>query len=88
MPALPDFVELLSARGRQPAVERVVVEPRRFDTRASLEGYVRRLWIDPSGPNEARLQSALDELAVEDGAGWTIKGRDPSDIGIVTWESR
>lgn len=89
LPALPDFVELLAARGRRPAVERVVVAPRRFDTRDSLEGFVRRqLWIDRDGRKEARLQMALDDLAVLDGDGWTIKGRGPSDIGVVTWESR
>jgi CTP:molybdopterin cytidylyltransferase MocA/precorrin-6B methylase 2 len=87
LPALPDVVELLAARGRRPSVERVLVEPRRFDTRESLEGFVRRqLWIDPAGPREARLQSALDELAIRDGDGWTIRGRGPSDIGVVTWE--
>lgn len=87
LPALPDFVELLAARGRRPTVERVVVEPRRFDTRESLEGFVRRqLWIDPAGPKEARLQAALDDLAVRDGDGWAIEGRAPSDIGVVTWE--
>ena len=87
LPALPDFVELLRSRGRRPSVERVLVEPRRFDTRASLEGFVRRqLWIDPAGPSEARLQSALEEIAIQDGEGWTIKGRGPSDIGVVTWE--
>ena len=87
LPALPDFIELLKARGRRPSVERVVVEPRRFDSRESLEGFVRRqLWIDPAGAKEARLQSALDELAAPDGDGWTISGRDPSDVGVVTWE--
>ena len=89
LPALPDFIELLKARGRRPSVERVVVEPRRFDSRESLEGFVRRqLWIDPAGPKEARLQSALDELAAPDGDGWTIRGRGPSDVGVVTWEQR
>ena len=87
LPALPDFVELLQARGRRPAVERVLVEPRRFDTCESLEGFVRRqLWIDQDGRKEPRLQKALDDLAVLDGDGWTIKGRGPSDIGVVTWE--
>jgi len=89
LPALPDFIELLKARGRRPSVERVVVEPRRFGSRESLEGFVRRqLWIDPAGPKEARLQSALDELAAPDGDGWTIRGRGPSDVGVVTWEQR
>jgi SAM-dependent methyltransferase len=86
LPALPDLLELLEAMGRRPAVQRIPIEPRRFEGRASLEGFVRRqLWIDPAGPKEGRFQAALDELAVEDGGGWTIKGRDREPVGIVTW---
>ncbi len=86
LPALDDFVELLQARGRSPSVERVTDERRRFESRESLEGFVRRqLWIDAAGPKEARFQAALDELAVPDGDGWTILGRGPVDIGIVRW---
>ena len=86
LPALPDVVELLEARGRRPQVTRVAVEPRRFETREGLEGFVRRqLWIDPAGPKEARFHAALDELAVPDGEGWAIKGRGQSNVGIVTW---
>ena len=89
MPALPDVLELLEARGRRPSVERITVEPRRFESRAALEGFVRRqLWIDPAGPKQARLESALDELAVREGDGWAIKGRGPGDVGIVTWTPR
>ena len=89
LPAMPEVVELLAARGRGPSVERLAVEPRRFETREVLEGFARRqLWIDPTGPKEARLQTALDDLAVRDGDGWTIKGRGVSDIGIVTWAPR
>ena len=65
LPAMPEVVEILEARGRRPSVVRVEVEPRRFDSRDQLAGFVRRqLWIDPNGPKEARLQAALDELAV------------------------
>ena len=86
LPALPDALELLEARGRHPRITMVSVEPRRFETREVLEGFVRRqLWIDPAGPKEARFRAALDELAVPDGDGWTIKGRRPSDVGVVTW---
>ena len=89
LPALPEVIEILEARGRRPSVERVVIEPRRFESRDALEGFVRRqLWIDPAGPKEARFQAALDELAVHDGGGWTIKDRGPSDVGIVTWAPR
>ena len=89
LPALPDILELLDARGRRPRVERVTVEARRFETRDVLGGFVRRqLWIDPDGPKEARLQAALDELAVPDGDGWTIRGRGPGEVGVVTWAPR
>ena len=89
LPALPEVLEMLEARGRRPSVVRVDVEPRRFDTRDQLAGFVRRqLWIDPDGPKEARLQAALDELAVPDGDGWAIRDRGTSTVGIVTWAPR
>jgi CTP:molybdopterin cytidylyltransferase MocA/SAM-dependent methyltransferase len=86
LPALPDFVELLRARGREPSVARVSVEPRRFESRDAIEGFVRRqLWIDPKGTKEASFQAALDELIVPDGGNWGIRDRPNNDIGIVTW---
>jgi CTP:molybdopterin cytidylyltransferase MocA/SAM-dependent methyltransferase len=86
LPALPDALELLQARGREPSLTRVEIEPRRFDSREALGGFVRRqLWIDPAGPKEARFQAALDELTEQDADGWTITGRMSSDVGIVTW---
>ena len=87
LPALPSFVELLESAGRTPTVTRVASEVRRLESREALEGFARRqLWIDPSGPKESRFQAAIDELAVEEEGGWTIQGRAPMDIGVVTWE--
>jgi SAM-dependent methyltransferase len=89
LPALPDVLELLEARGRRPDVTRTAVEPRRFETREGIEGFaLRQLWIDPAGPKGARFRSAVDELAVPDGDGWAIKGRGASTVGIVTWAPR
>ena len=93
LPALPDFIDLLAARGRVVSVHRITGEARRFDTREALEGFVRRqLWIDAAGPKESRFQAALDELAIRvgdgrgrDDGGWTIRDRAPVDTGIVTW---
>jgi CTP:molybdopterin cytidylyltransferase MocA/SAM-dependent methyltransferase len=86
LPALPDALELLEARGRHPSVTRVEIEPRRFESRDALAGFARRqLWIDPEGPKEALFQTALDELTEHDDSGWTMRGRIPSDVGIVTW---
>jgi CTP:molybdopterin cytidylyltransferase MocA/SAM-dependent methyltransferase len=89
LPALPEVVEMLEARGRRPSVQRVQVDARTFESRDALAGFVRRqLWIDPSGAKEAIFQAAVDELAVRDGDGWTITGRGPSDVGVVTWAPR
>jgi molybdenum cofactor cytidylyltransferase len=89
LPALPDLVELLEARGRRPSITRVEAERRRFESREALEGFVRRqLWIDPAGAKEARFQAALDELAVAGIDGWTIGSLPEIDIGIVTWAPR
>jgi SAM-dependent methyltransferase len=89
LPALPEVIEILEARDRRPSVRRIQVDARTFDSRDALAGFVRRqLWIDPAGPKEARFQAALDDLVVDDGHGWTIKGRGPSDVGIATWAPR
>ena len=86
LPALPEALEILEGRGRRPSVTRVAIEPRRFESRDTLAGFVRRqLWIDPAGPKEARFQAALDELTMQDEGGWTIRGRSASDVGIATW---
>jgi CTP:molybdopterin cytidylyltransferase MocA/SAM-dependent methyltransferase len=86
LPALPDLLELLEARGRRPSVTRIAIDPRSFDSRDALEGFIRRqMWIDPEGKKEKRFQAALDDLIVGAGHGWTIKGRGASDVGIVTW---
>lgn len=86
LPALPEFVQLLAARGRDPSVATVMTERRSVDSRNALEGFVRRqLWIDPNGPKEARFQMALDELAIERDGSWTIGDLPPIGIGIVAW---
>lgn len=87
LPGLPELVEILRARGREPQVRRIVQEARSFDSRETLAGFARRqLWIDPGGAKERRFQAAVDELVVPDsGGGWTLRDRPTNDIGIVTW---
>lgn len=90
LPALPEFVELLRARGREPSVELLVREPRRFESRAELEGFLRRqLWVEPQGAADRRFRAALDELIVIDadgGVGLRDQGAQP--IGVVTWDPK
>ncbi len=88
LPALPDFVELLSAMGREPDVRRLEREPRRFGDRTELEGFLRRqLWIEPGGAKDAIFRSELDGLVVTDAHGRVgLRDQAPMPIGIVTWE--
>jgi molybdenum cofactor cytidylyltransferase len=88
LPALPEFVELLRARGREPVIERLEREPRRFASRDELEGFLRRqLWIEPGGAADRRFRAALDELSeTDEGGSVGLIGQRPLPIGIVTWE--
>ncbi len=87
LPALPEIVEFLRALGREPSVIRIEREPRRFESRAQLEGFLRRqLWIEPGGDADARFLEALEPLVVAatDGSVGLHDQRSLS-IGMVTW---
>jgi CTP:molybdopterin cytidylyltransferase MocA/SAM-dependent methyltransferase len=90
LPALPDFVELLRARGRDPSIERLEREPRRFASRDELAGFLRRqLWTEPGSPADARFEAALDDLVETDADGRVgLVDQRPLPIGIVTWAPR
>ena len=87
LPALPEFVELLRARGREPVVTMTERPPRHFDERAQLEGFVRRqLWIADGGEKERRFREALEELVVKGSDGtFTLAGQEAAGVGVVTW---
>ena len=88
LPALPQFVELLRERGRQPSVTLADRQPRRFDSRDELAGFLRRqLWIADGGEKERRFHEELERLVVEDDEGVTLAGA-PLAIGVVTWTPR
>ena len=87
LPALPDFVELLRARGREPSVDRMEREPRRFESREALEGFLRRqLWVEEGSAADGRFRAALEPLVVVDAEGRAgLRDQRPLPIGIVTW---
>jgi hypothetical protein len=62
-------------------------QPRQFDERAQLEGFVRRqLWIADGGEKERRFREALDELAVQGADGtFTLAGQEAAGVGVITW---
>ncbi len=89
LPALPQLVELLRARGALPEVTRVTGERRRWADRDELLGFLRRqLWTAPGSPADARLLRALDSLVVTgDDESVAVSGASPLDIGIVSWSA-
>jgi SAM-dependent methyltransferase len=89
LPALPDFVELLRERGREPEVTVVRREPRTFETRAELAGFLRRqLWIADGGEKERRYRAALEELVVELDGGFGLRDQEPMPVGVLVWRPR
>ncbi len=86
LPALPEFVELLRALGRTPEVAPLAREPRRFESREQLEGFLRRqLWVERGSEKDRRFGAALDEQIVSDETGVGLASQRPMPIGIVTW---
>ncbi|HET9344909.1 MAG TPA: methyltransferase domain-containing protein [Candidatus Limnocylindrales bacterium] len=87
LPALPELVELLRARGRSTEIRRVERAPRTFDSFDGLATFVRRqLWIAEDGEKEERFRAALVGMARErDDDGWTLASPPVGSIGILTW---
>jgi hypothetical protein len=64
-------------------------EPRRFESRDALVGFLRRqLWIAEDGAKEQRFQDALAALVVEDADGVGLVGQRPLPVGIAAWAPR
>ncbi len=88
LPALPEFVELLRARGRRPSIEHLERAPRRFGSRDELEAFLRRqLWVERGSAADRRFLEALEPLLVTDDDGRVgLRDQRPLPIGIVRWD--
>lgn len=87
LPALPELIAVLRARGRETRLQRVERPPRTFESPQALETFVRRqLFIAPGGPKDDRFRAALRDRIVEREGGWTLADPPAGSIGIVTWE--
>jgi hypothetical protein len=85
LPALPQFLELLDARGRAPRLVTAERPPRGFDSLDELHAFIRRqLWLAEGGLADARLGALVRERAVEVDGRWTLPGP-PLRMGVVDW---
>lgn len=86
LPALPDFVAILEARGRIPAVTMLERVPRRFESRDELVNFLRRqLWVADGGEKERRFREALATLVVEEDGRFGLVDQRTLPIGVATW---
>ena len=87
LPALPELLSVLRARGRETDLQRVERPPRTFESPAALETFVRRqLFIAPDGAKDRSFKDALRDRIVERDGGWTLADPPAGSIGIVSWE--
>ena len=87
LPALPDFVDLLTARGTPPDLELFDRADRRWKSREELLTFLRRqTWVVPGSAGDRRLQERLDALLVTDGDGVRLRNdQAPARVGLVRW---
>ena len=85
LPACPDLVELLRARGARPRVRRLSQPSRRWPDEETLLAQLRhQLWIPADGEAHGRLVAAVREMAISDADGLGLP-LPPAWIGVVDW---
>lgn len=85
LPAAPDLVALLRARGVEPRLVRIPEPPRRWPDEETLLAQLRhQLWIAADGPDNDRLVEALQAVAIRDENGVGLP-EGPAWVGIVDW---
>ncbi len=87
LPALPELVELLEARGRTVEVETLERSPRTFDSVPALTAFLRRqLFIAEGGEKDVHFRAILpDHITRRDDGGWTLSERPTGSLGLVRW---
>ncbi len=86
LPALPELVTLLLARGTIPEIRLVDRTPPTFGSLADLLAMARRqLWVRSGSEKDRRLGQLVEAHAEEREGSFALDWR-PTRIGIVSWE--
>jgi len=86
LPAMPDLIALLLARGRQTEVVRVDRQSRSFDSVDALTAFLRRqLFIAEGGEKDVHFRAILPDMIVRRDGAWTLTEGPAGSVGIVTW---
>jgi len=85
LPALPEFLDLLQARGAQPTVTRLPATPARYGSFDEILAFLRRqTWVAPGGKRDRQLVETARATAVESPEGWRLAA-EPPVVGVVSW---
>ena len=88
LPALPEMLTLLLARGRLPEVTLVDRVPPTFDSFEEALAMARRqLWLRSGSAKDERLQAVAREALTERDGRFAFEWT-PTKIGIVSWSPR
>ena len=83
LPALRDFLDLLTARGTPARVELLDRQPRAWRQRSEILTFLRRqTWVEAGSEGDARLHAAIDGALDASGA---LPGM-ATRVGIVRWK--
>jgi hypothetical protein len=88
LPALPEFVTLLFARGRVPEISLVDRHPHSFESFDEAHAMARRqLWLRPGSAKDQTLAELVRHAVTERDGRYAFEWT-PTKIGIVTWQPR
>ncbi len=86
LPALPEFLALLLARGKVFSVWLGEREPAGYPSLESIEGFaLQQLFVEPGGPGATRMREALPKLATERDGRFFLTDKQVT-LGIVSWK--
>ncbi len=88
LPALPEFLALLLARGRLFEVRLVERAPQSYPSRDDVVAFARRqLWVRPGSDKDRALQALLADRITERDGRYALSWQ-PTRVGVVSWEPR
>ena len=86
LPSLPEFLELLEARGRRVEVTRSEREPRAFGSRETLLAWFRnQLFVAPGSAADERLLASLEGRVEAGPDGLRLADSRPRVVAVVRW---